>query len=196
MLIPIFLSAFVLFTLLVLMSRRASAHCDTEDRPAVNDGRKALQTGVANDALKWILHEADAELRPIFDEAMKVGALGPDAADLANRHSLENLARIHRAGEGLSYDGIKATGTAMAPEVVTADEAMQTANLKPVMDLVPGDKHTELLRRFDTAWFLTQFAVNDLASGCAYVAAMCTSTRVRKGRRGRRTITIIIESPG
>ena len=83
MLIPIFLSAFVLFTLLVPMPRWASAHCDTEDGPAVNDGRKALQTGVANHALMWILPEADAELRPIFDEAMKARALGPDAADLA-----------------------------------------------------------------------------------------------------------------
>ncbi len=171
MLIPIFLSAFVLFTLLVLMPRRASAHCDTEDGPAVNDGRKALQTGVANHALKWILPEADAELRPIFDKAMKVRALGPDAADLADRHFLENLVRIHRAGEGVSCDGIKPTGTALAPEVVAADEAMETGNLKPLMELVPADKHTELRRRFDTARALKQFDVNDLAAGRAYVAA-------------------------
>ena len=43
-----------------LIIQPASAHCDTEDGPAVNDGRKALQTGVANHALKWILPEADA----------------------------------------------------------------------------------------------------------------------------------------
>lgn len=46
----------------------ASAHCDTEGGPAVTDGRKALQTGNVNYALKWILPEGESELRrPIFD---------------------------------------------------------------------------------------------------------------------------------
>ena len=101
MLIPIFLSTFLLLALFVLIPRRASAHCDTEDGPAVNDGRQALQTGNVNHALKWILPEGDAELRPIFDKAIKVRALGADAAEVAHRYFLENLVRIHRTGRSL-----------------------------------------------------------------------------------------------
>ena len=57
----------------------------TEDGPAVVDGRKALQTGSANHALKWVLPEAEAELRPIFAKAVKVRALGADAAEFIER---------------------------------------------------------------------------------------------------------------
>ncbi|QKK12154.1 MAG: hypothetical protein HND59_11765 [Pseudomonadota bacterium] len=181
MLTFIFLSTFLLFTLLVLIPRRASAHCDTEDGPAVLDGRKALQTGNANHALKWILPEGDAELRPIFDKAIKVRTLSADAADVADRHFLENLVRIHRAGEGASYDGIKPTGTVLDPEVVAADEAMETGNLKPLMALIPADKHSELQRRFDKARALKQFDVNDLVAGRAYVAAYVSFYKFAEG---------------
>lgn len=171
MLTSIFLLTLLLFTLLVLVPRRASAHCDTEDGPAVSDGHKALQTGIANHALKWILPEGDAELRPIFDKAIKVRALGGDAAEVADRYFLENLVRIHRAGEGASYDGIKPTGTVLDPEVLAADEAMETGNLRPLMALISADRHAELRRRFDKARALKQFDVNDLAAGREYVAA-------------------------
>jgi hypothetical protein len=176
-----FLSTFLLLTLLVLIPRRASAHCDTEDGPAVNDGRKALQTGNVNHALKWILPEGEAELRPIFDKAIKVRSLGSDAAEVADRYFLENLVRIHRAGEGASYDGIKPTGTALPPEVVAADEAMETGNLKPLMALIPADKHSELQRRFDKARALKQFDVNDLAGGRAYIAAYVSFYKYAEG---------------
>ena len=181
MLTPVFLSAVLLFTLLVLIPRRASAHCDTEDGPAVNDGRKALQTGNLNHALKWILPEGEAELRPIFGKAIKVRALGADAAEVAERYFLENLVRIHRAGEGASYDGIKPTGTELAPEVVAADQAMETGNLKPLMALIPVDKHAELRRRFDKARALKQFDVNDLAAGRAYIAAYVSFYKYAEG---------------
>ena len=180
MLIPIFLTAF-LMTLLVLVPRRASAHCDTEDGPAVSDGRKALQTGNVNHALKWILPGGEAELRPIFDKAVKVRALGALATEVADRYFLENLVRIHRAGEGASYDGIKPTGTALAPEVVAADEAMETGNLKPLMALIPADKHSELQLRFDKARGLKQFDVNDLAAGRAYIAAYVSFYKYAEG---------------
>ena len=44
--------------LLRLFVRTASAHCDTEDGPAVTDGRRALETGNVNIALKWV-HQVD-----------------------------------------------------------------------------------------------------------------------------------------
>jgi hypothetical protein len=176
-----FISTFLLFTLLVLIPRRASAHCDTEDGPAVSDGRKALQTGNINHALKWILPEGESELRPIFDKAVKVRALGPDAAEVADRYFLENLVRIHRAGEGASYDGIKPTGTVLDPRVVAADAAMETGDLKPLMALIPADKHAELQRRFDAARTLKQFDVDDLDAGRAYIAAYVSFYKYAEG---------------
>lgn len=180
MLTTVFLTT-LLFAVLVLIPRRASAHCDTEDGPAVVDGRKALQTGNANHALKWILPAGEAELRPIFDKAVKVRTLGADAAEVADSYFLENLVRIHRAGEGASYDGIKPTGTVLAPEVVAADEAMATGNLTALLALMPADKHHALQHRFDQARALQRFDVNDLAAGRAYVAAYVSFYKYAEG---------------
>lgn len=181
MLTFIFFATIVLFALLVLIPRRASAHCDTEDGPAVIDGRKALHTGNVNYALKWIFAEGEGELRPIFEKALKVRVLGADAAEVADRYFLENLVRIHRAGEGASYDGIKPTGTALDPKVIAADEAMETGNLNPLMALIPADKHAELRRRFDKARILKKFDVNDLAAGRAYIAAYVSFYKYAEG---------------
>lgn len=175
-----FLVTLVLFTLIVLIPRRASAHCDTENGPAVTDGRKALQTGNANYALKWILPEGESELRPIFDKAVKVRALGADAAEVADRYFLENLVRIHRAGEGAPYTGIKSTGV-LDPKVAAADRAMETGDLEPLMELIPGDKHEELRRRFDKARALQQFDVDDVAAGRAYIEAYVSFYKYAEG---------------
>jgi hypothetical protein len=186
MVTPIFFSTVVLFALLVLIPRRANAHCDTEDGPAVADGRKALQSGNINHALKWILPDGEAELRPIFEKSIKVRALGADAAEVADRYFLENLVRIHRAGEGASYDGIKPRGTALNPKVVAADEAMETGDLKSLTALIPADNFSELRRRFDRASALKHYDVNDVAAGRAYIAAYVSFYKFAEGEEHHR----------
>ncbi len=163
------LSAIALFALIALTPRRASAHCDTEDGPAVVDGYKALQTGNINYALKWIFADGEAELRPIFERAIRVRGLGGEAAELADRHFLENLVRIHRAGEGAGYDGIKPSGTALDPKVVAADAAMLDGNLQPLLKLTPAEQHAELQARFERARASLGFDVNDVAAARAHV---------------------------
>ena len=167
--ITLILSAIVLFALIALTPRRASAHCDTEDGPAVVDGHKALQTGNANYALKWIFADGEAELRPIFERAIRVRALGGEAAELADRHFLENLVRIHRAGEGAGYDGIKPSGTALDPKVIAADAAMLDGNLQPLLALMPEKQHAELQSRFERARASMNFDIDDLVAARAHV---------------------------
>ena len=100
---------------------------------------------------------------------------------MADRYFLENLVRIHRAGEGAPYDGIKPTGTVLEPKVVAADEAMETGDLKRLLALIPADKHSELRRRFDKARALKQFDVNDLTAGRAYIAAYVSFYKYAEG---------------
>ncbi|NZA01800.1 hypothetical protein H0I39_08660 [Ottowia beijingensis] len=101
-----------------LVIRPASAHCDTADGPAVVDGRRALSQGNVNIALKWVMPEGEDELRAAFDRAQRVRAVGGEAAALAEQWFLENMVRIHRAGEGAGYDGIKPAGPMSRPRCV------------------------------------------------------------------------------
>lgn len=165
------LAALALFTLIVVWPRTADAHCDTLDGPAVADGRRALVTGNLAHALKWIPTEAEAELREVFDACSRVRTQGGDATTVADRLFLETLVRLHRAGEGAGFDGLKPSGTRVDPVVVAADAAIAAGSLAPLVGLVPDDRLPQLDRLLHAALALKEFDADDVAAGRRYIAA-------------------------
>ena len=161
--------------------RPASAHCDTADGPAVADGRRALDIGNVNIALKWVQPESEAELRPLFERAVRVRAAGGEAAALADQWFLENLVRIHRAGEGAGYDGIKPAGTAIPPQVRAADEALALGRIAPLHGLIEAERWPELEKRFDQAIALKAFDDNDLPAARRYMDAYVAFFKYAEG---------------
>ena len=147
------------------------AHCDTAEGPAVKDGRKALETGNINYALKWIPAEGEAELRDVFERAMRVRTLGAEAAELADRLFLETMVRIHRMGEGVGFTGIQPVGTEIDPVVKAADEAIAVGSDSNLLPMVPQERRAELHERFQAALALKGFDVDDVAAARRYVAA-------------------------
>ncbi|HBX80066.1 MAG TPA: hypothetical protein DEG88_14785 [Propionibacteriaceae bacterium] len=147
------------------------AHCDTADGPAVKDGRKALETGNINFALKWIPVEGEAEMRDVFAKAMSVRTLGAEAAELADRLVLETLVRIHRMGEGVGFTGIQPVGAQIDPVVKAADEAIAAGTDADLLPMAPEERRAELDKRFQAALAIKDFAVDDLAAARRYVAA-------------------------
>lgn len=147
------------------------AHCDTVEGPAVKDGRTALETGNINHALKWIPAEGEAELRDVFERALRVRTLGADAAELADRLFLETLVRLHRMGEGVGFTGIQPVGTELDPVVTAADEAIASGSDADLLPLVPQERRAGLADRFRSALALKDFDVDDVAAARRYVAA-------------------------
>ena len=149
----------------------AQAHCDTAEGPAVKDGHKALATDNINYALKWIPAEGEAELRDVFEKALKVRTLGTDAAELADRLFLETMVRLHRSGEGVGFTGIQPTGTQIDPVVTAADEAIALGTDAALLPMVPEERRAELDKRFHAAMALKGFDVDDVVAGRRYLAA-------------------------
>ena len=89
-------------------------HCDTRDGPVVKAAIKALETGNLNYALIWIPKESEKELRTIFEKTLRARKAGKDAKDVADDWFFENTIRLHRAGEGAPYTGMKPAGSAKA----------------------------------------------------------------------------------
>lgn len=167
--------------LLHLVVRTASAHCDTEDGPAVADGRRALEAGNVNIALKWVHEDHETEVREAFTRAVAVRGLSAEALDLADRYFLDVLVRVHRAGEGAGFDGIKPTGALVPPQVVAADEALSSGRIDPLRGLVEDGRWDELVRRFDRAVALKDFDVDDLAAARAYMEAYVSFFKYAEG---------------
>ena len=157
------------------------AHCDTAEGPAVKDGRKALETGNINYALKWIPADGEAELRDVFEKALKVRALGAGAAELADRLFLETMVRIHRMGEGVGFTGIQPVGTQIDPVVKAADEAIALGSDADLLPMVSQERRAELDKRFQGALAIKDFDVDDVAAARRYIAAYVTFFKYAEG---------------
>jgi hypothetical protein len=169
------------FAAVLAWPRTASAHCDTEEGPTAIDGRRALESGNVNHALKWVPADSEAQVRAAFDRALVERAAGGAAAERADHDFLEALVRIHRAGEGAGFDGLKPAGTPIDPVVAAADRCIETGDLEPLEGLVPDSRLPELERRFATAMSRKQFDVDDVPAGRAWVESYVSFFKYAEG---------------
>lgn len=150
----------------------AAAHCDTLDGPVVKAARAALDQHNVALVLRWVPAAAETEITRAFNQTMTVRALGPAARELAERFFFETVVRVHRAGEGMAFTGLKPAGTPIDPALESADRAIDSGNLDPVLERLTADvQHavhrafTELAAKKDAA------APSDVSAGRAFVGA-------------------------
>jgi Family of unknown function (DUF6448) len=146
-------------------------HCDTLDGRLVTLAKKALEERNANLVLPWVRAEDADEIRHAFDHAQAVRGLGPKARSLADRHFFETLVRIHRAGEGAPFTGLKAAGLDLGPAVPAADRALKTGSAEEVVKLLVDAIRAGVHAHFRAAAEKRAFDVNDVAAGRKYVEA-------------------------
>lgn len=164
------LSLFV-FLILSLYSTATFAHCDTMDGPLIADARKAIDQNNVNYVLKWVHAADETEIRDAFNLMMKVRGFSPEAKVLAEKYFFDNLVRIHRAGEGVPFTGVKPSGTPIDEKIAAADKSIELGNLSPLNNLVPKDNLTELKKRFDKVMSLKNFDINNVQAGREFIEA-------------------------
>jgi hypothetical protein len=130
------LAASALAAGLLFGSQSAQAHCDSIDGPVAKAALAALDTGNVNLALPYAPATAETEIKAVFIQTLKVRALGPDAKTLADRAFIETTVRLHRAGEGAAYTGLKPAGIDYGPAIPAAERAIETGNLAQVKALL------------------------------------------------------------
>ena len=148
----------------------AQAHCDTLDGPVVAAARKALDSGNANLVLVWVQKNDETEIRDAFQRARNVRKGGGEAKELADLYFFETLVRIHRAGEGAGYTGLKPAGM-VEPPVAAADKAIATGKLQPLGKLVGDRMEKGLHAHFDQVMAKRNYDPKDVEAGRAYSSA-------------------------
>jgi hypothetical protein len=148
----------------------AQAHCDTLDGPVVEQGRKALDSGNVNLVLGWVQKQDEAEVRKSFERAAAVRKQGGTARELADHAFFETLVRVHRAGEGAPYTGLKPAGQ-IEPAVAAADKSIASGQLKPVARMVMERAEQGLHQKFDAVQATRKYNPNDVEAARAYVKA-------------------------
>ncbi len=102
----------------------ARGHCDTLDGPVVAAARVALEKRDVTPVLSWVKKPAEAEVTAAFQKTLAVRSRSAEARELADTWFFETLVRLHRAGEGAPYTGLKPAGADLPHAVVAADQAL------------------------------------------------------------------------
>ena len=148
----------------------ATAHCDALDGPVVSAARRALDTGNIALVLVWVNQANEDEIRRVFVRARNVRRAGGETRELADTYFFETLVRVHRAGEGAEFTGLKPAGL-IEPAVATADKAIETGKLQPLSTLIAERIEKGLHSHFSTVVASKKYDSNDVEAGRAYSKA-------------------------
>lgn len=156
---------------LLITYNTSFAHCDTKDGPVIAAANKAIAQNNVNYVLIWVQPTDEKEIKEAFELTIKVRELSPEAKTLADNYFFETLVRLHRSGEGMTYTGVKPSGTPIDEKILAADKSIAAGNLSVLNDLVPKNKVAELKIRFDKVMSLKDYDVNNVQAGREYVEA-------------------------
>jgi hypothetical protein len=164
-----------------LVPGRVLAHCDGMDGPVVKAAQQALASGNVNLVLIWIPPDQEDAIRSAFDKTRTVRKLNAAAKELADQYFFETLVRVHRAGEGGPYTGLKPAGRDLGPVIPAADRAVDEGVVGPLLKLLPEVAREAVGQHFREVLAKKNFPVDDVAGGRQYVAAYVTFMHAVEG---------------
>ncbi len=149
----------------------ARAHCDTMDGPVVVAAKAALEKMDVTSVLKWVKPDGDSEIRSAFAKTLAVRNKTPEARELADQFFFETLVRVHRAGEGAPFTGLKPAGAALEPALEQADKALESGSADNLVKLVTEEAAAGIRRRLAEAHEKKVHAEHNVKAGREFVAA-------------------------
>jgi len=149
---------------------RAWAHCDSLEGPVIQDARLALEKGDPTPILKWVSKEQESDIRAAFEQTMAVRGKGDDAKALADRFFFETLVRIHRAGEGEAFTGLKPASD-VDSGIAAADKALQSGAADELAKHMSATVADGIRKRFAAAAEKKKHVAESVDAGREYVEA-------------------------
>ena len=147
-------------------------HCDSLDGPVVTAARQALETGDVDLVLPFVPADGESEVRAMFDRVMPVRGLGPDARETADLLFFETVVRVHRAGEGAPYTGLKPAGMSVGPVIPLAERAVEQGSTEQLADFLADALRWELATRLEQVRGLARSKERSVEDARRYVEAM------------------------
>lgn len=146
-------------------------HCDALDGPVVTAAKRALESGDVDVILPFVPADGEAEVTRAFDETIAVRGRNPDVTEFADRWFFENVVRIHRAGEGAPYTGLKPAGLGEGPVIPVAERALETGSGDELVAVLHDVVAEQVKHRLDVAMARATHAETGVAHARQYVEA-------------------------
>jgi hypothetical protein len=147
-------------------------HCDSMDGPVVLAARRALDAHEPKLALPYVKADGEAEVLTAFERTIAARDGNPAANEIADLYFFETVVRVHRAGEGAPYTGLKPAGLGFGPVVPVAERAIDSGSPDELVQVLTEKVRREVLERFGRAMTLKPHAAESVASAREYVEAM------------------------
>jgi hypothetical protein len=150
----------------------ASAHCDTLDGPVIQDAGKAIKAKDITPVLKWVQPNDEKAVQSAFQHVLAAEQQNVEAAE---HEFFETLVKVHRAGEGAPFTGLKPAGE-VEPAVAEADKALAGGSADALEKLVTADVESGIRKRFEHAAATFKFKDVSVARGREFVEAYVAFT--------------------
>lgn len=147
-------------------------HCDSLDGPVVTAARQALTDVDVDLVLPYVPADSEAEVRDAFELAVKARSAHGEAREVADRWFFETVVRVHRAGEGEPFTGLKPAGLDVGPVIPVAERALERESASELVDALCGTLREQVQRRHRDAIEFKQHAGDGVPQARAYVTAM------------------------
>lgn len=147
-------------------------HCDSMDGPVVAAAQQALDEGNVKIILPYVKRSAEDEVRAAYDKCVSARGLGDSAREVADLYFFETVVRLHREGEGASFDGLKPAGLDVGPVIPVAEEAIASGTSEELEKLLVGIVTAQVRERLGEVMHLKEHAGHGVEHARAYVEAM------------------------
>ncbi|MBT1073241.1 DUF6448 family protein [Pelotalea chapellei] len=151
-----------------LWTSYAAAHCDTLDGPVVQDARKALDGKDVTPVLKWVQPKDENSVKAAFNKAL--AAQGKKQQQAVENKFFESLVRVHRAGEGAPFTGLKPAGE-VEPVIAEADKALTGGSPDGLIKMVTDTVKQGISQRYEKVAEALKHKDESIQKGREYVAA-------------------------
>lgn len=124
-------------------------HCDSLDGPVVKAARAALAASNVDLLLPYVKAESERELSVAFALAQRAREQGGAASEVAERDLFETAVRLHRAGEGEAFTGLKPAGLDVGPIIPVAEHAIEAGSPDELEHALVEELRHEIEHRFE-----------------------------------------------
>ena len=147
-------------------------HCDSMDGPVVSAARQALEADDVGLVLPFVHSDGEVEVRAMFETVMPVRGLTPGAHEVADRLFFETVVRVHRAGEGAPYTGLKPAGLSVGPAIPLSERAVETGSPDEIADFLAAALRNAIEGRLELVNTLKTTQDRSTEDARQYVEAM------------------------
>lgn len=146
-------------------------HCDSMDGPVVKAATRALDAGNVDLVLPYVKRDGEEEVHTAFGKALAARRI-PEAREVADLYFFDTVVRVHRAGEGAPYTGLKPAGLGEGPVIPVAEKAIESGSADELVQVLSDFLAGEVKHRFDEVMALRKHEDGPVPQAREYVEAM------------------------